>query len=144
MKKNEPDEVVFVTSDHALRETTGLDQKVFLNSRDEEAFRIVRENNGGVQLTPQLMKRMQDIMKMRRVSQDTTLPELADACPPEMKMAVVCWFIRHLLQHATEGGTYRYMIYDRLNFGEDCYMPLQNAGLLDICNALNLKGNDNG
>ena len=37
-----------------------------------------------------------------------------------------------LFKHATEGGTYRHLIYDRLGFGADAYSVLQYAGLLDI------------
>ena len=44
-----------------------------------------------------------------------------------------------LLEHASEGGTYRYLIYDRFGFDVDAYAPLQWSGLLSIHNLISGK-----
>ena len=40
-----------------------------------------------------------------------------------------------IVDHIRFGGTYRYLIYDRLGFGVDAYVPLCNDGLY-ISNAI--------
>ncbi len=37
--------------------------------------------------------------------------------------------MKHIVAHAKEGGTYRYLIYDRLGFAPDAYMPLMDDGI---------------
>lgn len=56
------------------------------------------------------------------------------------KIAVVQWTMKHIVDHAKEGGSYRYLIYDRLGFGLEAYAPLCSDGLT-ISNEfdLNLK-----
>ena len=41
----------------------------------------------------------------------------------------MCIRDRHIVEHADEGGSYRYLIYDRLGFGPDAYAPLCSSGL---------------
>jgi hypothetical protein len=45
------------------------------------------------------------------------------------KIAVTQWVMKHIVEHATEGGSYRYLIYERLGFGTEAYAPLCDDGL---------------
>jgi hypothetical protein len=56
----------------------------------------------------------------------------------ETKLVVTEWVMKHIVEHAIEGGSYRYLIYDRLGFGLDAYEPLCNHGLT-ISNEFSLK-----
>lgn len=49
----------------------------------------------------------------------------------------VAWIFDMILENAREGGTYRYLIYDRMGFGPEAYAPLK-AGLI-INNELTSK-----
>ena len=48
----------------------------------------------------------------------------------------VTWIFDKLYEHLQEGGTFRYLIYDRMGFGESAYVPLCKAGGVYISNAL--------
>lgn len=67
------------------------------------------------------------------------LEEILEETPYDTKLAVTAWVIRHILDHAKEGGSYRYLIYDRLGFEADAYGVLQEAGALDISNLFDLQ-----
>ena len=60
---------------------------------------------------------------------DDDLDKLAETCDYEMKLAVTRWVMKHIVAHAEEGGSYRYLIYDRLDFGPDAYAPLCRDGM---------------
>ena len=67
------------------------------------------------------------------------MDKLVKECPPETRLAVVRWAMKHIVDHAKEGGSYRYLIYDRLGFDMDAYGVLQNAGALEISNEFDLQ-----
>ena len=58
-------------------------------------------------------------------SLEETLKEVSD----EHKLAVTQWVFKHIVEHAQEGGSYRYLIYDRLGFGPEAYAPLCSDGM---------------
>jgi len=58
-------------------------------------------------------------------SLEDTLKEVSE----DHKLAVTQWVFKHLVEHAKEGGSYRYLIYDRLGFGPDAYAPLCSDGI---------------
>lgn len=62
---------------------------------------------------------------------DDHFEKIAAECPFEIKLAVTVWVFHHLLAHLREGGTYRYLIYDRLALND--YPSLFDG--LDISNA---------
>lgn len=68
------------------------------------------------------------------------LDKLVEKCDPEIKLAITRWVMRHIVDQASEGGSYRYLIYERLKFGPEAYVPLCEDGLT-ISNEfdLNLK-----
>lgn len=71
---------------------------------------------------------------------DIKMEKIAAECDPEVKLAVVKWAMKHIVDHARDGGSYRYLIYERLGFGPEAYGPLCNDGIT-ISNEfdLNLK-----
>jgi len=73
-------------------------------------------------------------------AREKELDEAVEYCEYDMKLAVTRWVMKHIVDHANEGGSYRYLIYDRLGFGPDAYAPLCSSGLT-ISNEfdLNLK-----
>lgn len=70
-------------------------------------------------------KALGDAMKSR----EDELDKLAETCDYDMKLAVTRWVMKHIVEHAEESGSYRYLIYDRLGFGPDAYAPLCSSGL---------------
>lgn len=97
-----------------------------------------------VELTPDLMGYIRQSLDSRFAYINETYPKLVDECPYETKLAVAAWVFKALVDHAREGGTFRYLIYDRLGFGPDAYVPLYEAGGMTISNEFNLgEGHDN-
>jgi len=47
----------------------------------------------------------------------------------------VAWVLKHVADHLKEGGTFRYLIYDRMGYGPEAYLPLYEAGGMAISNA---------
>jgi hypothetical protein len=70
---------------------------------------------------------------------DTWIDELVQKADYDTRLAITAWVCKHILDHAKDGGSYRYLIYDRLGFNEDSYMVLQMAGALDISNLFDLQ-----
>ena len=58
------------------------------------------------------------------------------------KLAVVQWAMKHIVEHATEGGSFRYLIYNRLGFDTAAYAPLLSAGMI-ISNEFDLSEKKN-
>jgi len=55
------------------------------------------------------------------------------------RLALLCYISKILHEHAMEGGTYRYLIYERFGFDLDAYAPLHLCGLLAIHNLISGK-----
>jgi hypothetical protein len=69
----------------------------------------------------------------------TDLDKLVEECPYETKLAVTAWVMKHIVEHAKEGGSYRYLIYERLGFSLDAYVPLYDAGGMEISNEFDME-----
>jgi hypothetical protein len=74
---------------------------------------------------------------------DPELQKLVDACDYDTKLAVTAWVISHIDDHGNGGGSFRYLIYNRLNFGPDAYVPLYEAGGMNITNELDYDAMSN-
>lgn len=61
--------------------------------------------------------------------------------PYETRLAVTRWVFHHVVKHARDGGTYRYLIYDRLGFEPDAYGELLRDGMV-INNSFDLAAQD--
>lgn len=48
----------------------------------------------------------------------------------------VAWVFRHLYNQTLEGGSFRYLIYDRMGFGPEAYESLYKAGGMVLTNIL--------
>ena len=82
----------------------------------------------------------QELDKLMQES-NGNLDEMADKCPPTLKLAVTRWAMKHIVDHAREGGSYRYLIYTRLGFGPEAYVPLCDDGLT-ISNEFDISNMD--
>lgn len=51
-------------------------------------------------------------------------------------VCVTAWVFRHVADHVISGGSFRYLIYDRMGYGPRAYQPLYLAGGMEITNAL--------
>ncbi len=54
------------------------------------------------------------------------------------RLAATAYIFEQICKHAREGGTYRFLIYDRLGFNMDAYSHLYPEGML-ISNGFDLK-----
>lgn len=63
-----------------------------------------------------------------------------DAADMDTRIAFAAWVMKHIVDHAREGGTFRHLIYDRLGLDMSAYVPLCSDGVV-ISNEfdLNLK-----
>ena len=98
------------------------------------------KTEGLTELTPELLERMRASMSERRADIAARYPALVENCPYETRLAVTAWVFKAICDHAKERGTFRYLIYDRLGFGHDAYMPLYLAGGMEISNEFSLTG----
>lgn len=62
--------------------------------------------------------------------------KIVKECDYDTKLAITAWVFKHIIAQAAEGGTYRYLIYDRLGFDMDSYVPLYDVGGLELSNML--------
>ena len=70
-----------------------------------------------------------------------SLEHILDEVSYDHKLAVTQWVMKHIVEHARDGGSYRYLIYDRLGFNLDAYLPLCSDGL-EISNEFNLSNKE--
>ena len=57
----------------------------------------------------------------------------------DTRLAITAWVCEKILDHGRGGGSYLYLIYDRLGFDMDSYAVLQNAGALEISNQFDIQ-----
>jgi hypothetical protein len=67
--------------------------------------------------------------------------EIWNSLDLESRLAAAAFVIRKIVDHGREGGTFRYLIYDRLGFGPEAYVPLYLAGGMHISNDFDLNNN---
>jgi hypothetical protein len=68
-----------------------------------------------------------------------TLDEILEKTDNVTRLAVAAWVFSHIVEHAEQGGSFRYLIYDRLGFGLDAYVPLYEAGGMTISNKFDIQ-----
>ena len=59
----------------------------------------------------------------------------------ETKLEITKWVMENIVKHAEEGGSYRYLIYERLGFGPDAYGYLLDSGMT-ISNEFDLSSKE--
>ena len=57
----------------------------------------------------------------------------------QTKLDIAAWVISKIDEHGVDGGSFRYLIYERLGFGPDAYVPLYEAGGMNITNELDYE-----
>lgn len=67
------------------------------------------------------------------------LDKLVQTCDYDTKLAITAWVFKHIVDHANAGGSYRYLIYHRLGFNHNAYVPLLEAGGMEISNEFDLE-----
>lgn len=82
----------------------------------------------------ELFESAQKIREDMEAEQDKVAAEM----DYDTKLKIVAWTFRKICEHALEGGSYRYLIYDRLGFNLDAYVVLYEAGGMEISNHFNL------
>jgi hypothetical protein len=85
------------------------------------------------------LKKAQDAFKQATDEMKKEHIKLVAECPYETKLAVTAWVMEKIVEHAREGGSFRVLIYDRLGFGTDAYVPLYLAGGMEISNEFDLS-----
>lgn len=73
------------------------------------------------------------------ITQYPDLDSLVENCDYATKLAVTAWVFKNIVEHAQQGGSFRYLIYDRLGFDLDAYITLHNAGGMEISNEFDLN-----
>ena len=74
----------------------------------------------------------------------TDLKKLVEQCDYDTKLAVTAWVFQKIVEHGDNPGSFRYLIYDRMGFGPDAYIPLYEAGGMTISNEFDLTEKYNG
>lgn len=57
----------------------------------------------------------------------------------QTKLDIAAWVISKIDEHGNDPGSFRHLIYGLLGFGPEAYVPLYNAGGLNITNELDYK-----
>jgi len=70
--------------------------------------------------------------------------ELVESCDPELTLAIVCWTISKIDQHGNDPGSFRHLIYSLMGFGPEAYVPVYEAGGMNITNELDYSSQDYG
>lgn len=127
------DGIAVVSTDHQLTSRN-------LHAGDRAILQAAQTGEGLLRVTPEILQEMGVAVTARREEIDTTFPELVRQCPYQARLA--CWVVEQIVAHAREGGTFRYLIYQRLGFGPDAYMPMLEAGAMTISNHFELTEED--
>lgn len=116
-----------------------MTEDVKLATGDKALLEAAATGTGLVELTPALLDSISQGIKGRTADIEARYPKLVEECPYETRLAVTAWVFDNLCKHAEEGGTFRYLIYDRLGFDSDAYVPLYMAGGMTISNEFDLS-----
>lgn len=115
------------------------DKKPLLATGDKALLEAAATGKGAIAITPDGLRDMLASISERKADIESRYPALVAACPPETRIAVAAWVMKNIVDHARDGGTFRYLIYDRLGFGPEAYVPLYLAGGMDISNEFSLS-----
>ncbi len=64
---------------------------------------------------------------------------LVENCDHDLKLALVCWTISKINEHGKNPGSFRNLIYNIMGFGPEAYIPIYEAGGMNITNELNYE-----
>ena len=95
-----------------------------------------------IELTPDVMKSIGDTIDRRTKKNEKLFPDLIAKCDYGTRLAITAQVFEKIVEHAKDGGSFRYLIYERLGFGADAYLPLYKAGGMTISNEFCLNKQD--
>lgn len=121
-----------------------MKRKMNLASGDFSLLQAAQTGQGLIELTPERMQQLKDTLEQRNEYIREKYPKLVAECPYETRLAITAQVIKAIVDHAKEGGSFRYLIYDRLGFGPDAYLPIYEAGGMDISNHFTLGEQNDG
>ncbi len=104
-----------------------------LHPIDNALLEVARTGEGRVLTADEWQTLRARIAEQRDATEDE-LDALLASCPYDTRLAVTAWAFRHLCAHAQEGGSFRHLIYGRLDFGLDAYATLYLAGGMTLSN----------
>ncbi len=79
--------------------------------------------------------KMRTLFKEWETAYSDYMRETWEKTDNDVKLALTAYVFRQLTEHMKEGGSYRYLIYDRLGFGPEAYTALYVNGGMDLSNA---------
>jgi hypothetical protein len=79
-------------------------------------------------MTDSIWEYLEELDRLYKEAEED-LASIAEKTPYAVKLAVTQWVMQKIVEHAKDPGSYRYLIYDRLGFDVDAYIPLANDGL---------------
>lgn len=110
-----------------------------LATGDIALLHAAQTGEGLIELTPDVLDDIKRALDARKDEIATEYPALVASCDYKTRLAVTAWVIENIVKHATEGGSFRYLIYERLGFDMDAYVPLYMAGGMTISNEFDLS-----
>lgn len=110
-----------------------FDRPIKIHSGDAALIKAAQTGEGLVPVTRDMINDVGVRVKQEQRKLDNIEAVIADI-PYEVRLTVAAWVFGHICAHAREGGSYRYLIYERLGFDTDAYVPLYLAGGMDISN----------
>lgn len=110
-----------------------FDRPIKIHSGDAALIKAAQTGEGLVPVTRDMINDVGLRVKQEQRKLDNIEAVIAEV-PYETRLAVAAWVFGHVCAHAREGGSYRYLIYERLGFDTDAYVPLYLAGGMDISN----------
>jgi hypothetical protein len=114
------------------------DDKILLATGDKALLDAAAGKGEVTVLTPTVLGDIQKNLAARIQDIDERYDGLVKDCAYETRLAVTAWVFKAIVDHASEGGTFRYLIYNRLGFGPDAYVPLYTAAGMTISNEFDL------
>lgn len=114
-------------------------KKPLMATGDLNLIKAAATGEGAIPLTREMLDNFAEAIKERERELKEDYPKLVEACPYETRLAVAAWVFDHIVKHAKEGGTFRYLIYNRLGFKQDAYAPLYMSGGMVISNEFDLS-----
>lgn len=114
-------------------------KKPLMATGDLALIKAAATGEGLVKVTPEMWEAFDKALAEHERELKEGYPKLVEACPYETRLAVTAWVFKHIVKHAKEGGSFRYLIYDRLGFKQDAYAPLYMSGGMVISNEFDLS-----
>ena len=114
-------------------------EKPKIHTADRALLDAAKGRGGDFELKPADLEEIFNSLSERMEDIRARYPDLVKECPYETRLAVTAWVFKAVVEHAKEGGSFRYLIYGRLGFDLDAYVPLYDAGGMIISNEFDLS-----